>query len=211
MGFLPQRREALAVPSKATTRFVCYVQCTQFAARAVWWQPPTYWFSQHFSITGVGFAPIPQQDLTGLQVQFVPQLLRSPCCPRCSEELFHSSDLLQGRLSITGHWAPAKVLYCLSHAPIPFSRASSGLPQAALCLEVNVYLTALESLPHLRLLQETPLLSTKPQELTNSLGEEWDETLQPSFCLIYNPFMTKREYCIRRMQEVVQAKIFVFL
>lgn len=76
---------------------------------------------------------------------------------------------------------------------------------------MNVYLTALESLPHLRLLQEMPLLSTKPQELTNSLREEWDETLQPSFCPIYNPFMTKREYCIRRMQEVVQAKIFVFL
>lgn len=76
---------------------------------------------------------------------------------------------------------------------------------------MNVYLTAQESLPHLRLLQEMPLLSTKPQELTNSLREEWDETPQPSFCLIYNPFMTKREYCIHRVQEVVQAKIFFFL
>lgn len=45
------------------------------------------------------------------------------------------------------------------------------------------------------------------QELTNSLREERDETPQPSYCLIYNPFMTKKEYCIHKTQEVVQGKL----
>lgn len=47
------------------------------------------------------------------------------------------------------------------------------------------------------------------QELTNSLREERDKTPQPSFCLIYDPFMTRREYCIHKIQEVVQRKLFL--
>lgn len=41
------------------------------------------------------------------------------------------------------------------------------------------------------------------QELANSLREERDKTPQPHFCLIYNPFMTKKEPCIHKIQEVV--------
>lgn len=57
---------------------------------------------------------------------------------------------------------PAKVLCSLTHTPTPFSQALSGLPQAALCLEVNVYLTTQEPLPHLCLMLRNALPIYKP-------------------------------------------------
>lgn len=102
---------------------------------------------------------------------------------------------------------PAKVLYCLSHTPTPFSQAlqwfTTGCPMSR-----GEHLSQHKKpFPICAWCKECLSYLQSHQELTNSLREERDETPQPSFCLIYNPFMTKKEYCIHKTQEVVQGKL----
>lgn len=56
--------------------------------------------------------------------------------------------------------------------------------------------------------KECPSYLQTHQELANSLSEERDETPQPRFCLIYNPFMTKKEPCIHKYRKMYKGSFF---
>lgn len=56
--------------------------------------------------------------------------------------------------------------------------------------------------------KECPSYLQTHQELANSLSKERDETPQPRFCLIYNPFMTKKEPCIHKYRKLYKGSFF---
>lgn len=88
---------------------------------------------------------------------------------------------------------------------LPFPKHLSGLSQAALCLEVSVYLNPF---PICAWCKECLSYLQTHQESANSLREERDKTPQPHFCLIYNPFMTKRNAVFTRYRKLYKGSFF---